>query len=231
MLNSDLISNPTVFLGWFEWREPVTTLTDMCVSLVCIYAVYLFAKYKGQRSNNYYFYRMYFLCFAIGMMSAAWMGHGLVAYFGPEWKVIGWGMSILGYFFLGTASLIEIKPISRGSLFILIKSLFYFQIVAFLFLIITPYTSGFKVAQFAAVTSLIGFILPMHIFNYSKTKKTGSLLIFISFLCGILPAIVYNTQFSFSKWFNYHDISHVLVAINMYITLQGAKRLSMISNH
>ena len=205
-------------------------INDMSISLVCIYAVYKFSKYKGKKSHNYLFYKMYFLCFAIGMMAAAWLGHGLVAYFGIEWKLIGWGMSVLGYFFLGTATLLEIISITQKTALNFIKILFYLQIATFLFLIINPYTSGFKIAQFAAVTSLIGFILPLHVFNYIKTKKSGSLIVFISILCGILPAVVYNTQFSLSKWFNYHDISHVLVAVNMYITFQGAKRLSMIKN-
>jgi hypothetical protein len=96
----------------------------------------------------------------------------------------------------------------------------------YLFLLLNPYTRDFKLAQFGAVTSLIVFILPMHLFNYFKTKRKGSLLISISILCGILPALVYNTQFSFSNWFNYHDLSHVLVAVNMYITYRGVKLLA-----
>jgi len=226
MAANDLILNPTLYLGWFEWREPITTLTDLTVSLICIYAVVSFARHKGQKSKNFFYYQGYFLCFAIGMMSAAWLGHGLVAYVGTEWKVIGWIMSIIGYLFLGNASLIQIKPITPKRNFDIIRALFAVQIVMFLFLILNPFTRNFKIAQIGSIVSLIGFILPMHLYNYSKTKQNGSLLIISAIIFGLIPAIVYNTQFSFSHWFNYHDISHVLVAINMVIIFIGAKHLS-----
>jgi len=230
MATNDLINNPTVYLGWFEWREPITTLTDLLISLICLYAVLSYARYKGKKSNNFIYYQGYFICFSIGMMSAALLGHGLVAYVGTEWKVVGWTISILGYTFLGIASLIQIKLITPKLYFNSIRLLFLLQIAIFLILILNPYTHNFKITQIGSVVSLIGFILPIHIYNYNKTKQNGSLLIVSSIICGLFPAIIYNTQFSISHWFNYHDISHVLVSINMIIIFMGTKRLSMIAD-
>lgn len=226
MVENDLINNPSVYIGWFEWREPITCLTDFAIAMVCLFAFISLTRSSEVRLKGFSYYRAYFLCFALGMTSAAWLGHGLVAYVGVEWKAIGWITSIVGYFFLGTASLIEIRQVANKGLFKALKIAFYAQIALYLFLLLNPYTRDFKLAQFGAVTSLIVFILPMHLFNYFKTKRKGSLLISISILCGILPALVYNTQFSFSNWFNYHDLSHVLVAVNMYITYRGVKLLA-----
>jgi hypothetical protein len=230
MIENEIINNPTVNIGWFEWREPVTCLTDFTIALVCLFAFVTLTRSSSVRLKNFNFYRAYFLCFTLGMTSAAWLGHGLVAYVGVEWKAIGWITSIIGYFFLGTASLMEIKEVTKKSAFRVLNIAFYAQIAVYLFLLLNPYTRDFKLAQLGAVTSLIVFILPMHLHNYFKTKAKGSLLVAISILCGILPAIVYNTQFSISNWFNYHDISHVLVAINMYITYRGVKLLALQSS-
>ena len=105
----DDILNPTIYLGSFEWREPITTLTDFLVAIVAIFGYYKFKSYKGIKSSNFNFFKFYFLCFAVGMTSAAWLGHGLQAYVGPEFKRIGWicGATALLLFGLGSFDLIK----------------------------------------------------------------------------------------------------------------------------
>ena len=38
----DPILNPTLIIGEFEWREPITTLTDSLTGFVCIFAFIIF---------------------------------------------------------------------------------------------------------------------------------------------------------------------------------------------
>ena len=83
------ILNPTIFIGNFEWREPVTTLTDFLVAIVAFLGYLKFRSYKNKKSLSFNYFKYYFLCFAVGMTSAAWFGHGLQAYVGPEFKRIG----------------------------------------------------------------------------------------------------------------------------------------------
>ncbi len=228
MSSVDPILNPTVFIGSFEWREPVTTLTDALVSLVAIYAVIMYSRYKGEKSNNYNFFKAYFICFSFGMMSAAWFGHGLVAYVGVKWKVIGWVFSATGHLFFSLASLMQIRPIIRPSAHNIIKTILFTQYAVFVFLMIHPSFSQFIYTQMSSVFSLIGLILPMQFFNYMKTKEKGSLIITIAILCGLIPGILYNTQFSISRWYNYHDISHTIVAGIMFLMFLGTSRLTML---
>ena len=73
---------------------------------------------------------------------------------------------------------------------------------------------------------MIGFILPMHIFNFLKTKSEGSKAIILAIVYALIPALVYKNQFSISRWFNYHDISHVLMSIFILLMFYASKKLS-----
>lgn len=229
MQPTDLILNPTVFLGSFEWREPITTLTDFLVAIIAFIGFLKFSFYKGEKSVSFSFYKYYFLCFAIGMTSAAWFGHGLQAYVGPEFKRIGWTCSATGLLILAFASLLQIQSEISKKFFQVVRILIISQYILFLFLMLSPQYSDFIYAQLSTTVALVGIVLPMQIFYYRKSRKVGSLIISIAIVYGIVPGAVYNNQISFHRWFNYHDFSHVLVAVFMTTMIIGASRLSMLT--
>jgi hypothetical protein len=92
---------------------------------------------------------------------------------------------------------------------------------------IHPDYTNFKIAQISASVLLIGFVFPIHIFNYSKTKSKGSGLIVLTILYALIPAFTYNNQISISKWFNYHDISHVLMSVFMLLMFFSTRKLCL----
>ena len=227
MLAIDPMTNPTIFLGSFEWRQPITTLTDMLVAFVCIYAVIQFSRFKGEKPENYKYYKAYFVFFTLSMIASSWLGHGLTAYLGPYWRVVGWVLSSVAHLYLGMASLYQIKSAIQPSFYKIIKGFFFLQFFVFAFLILNPLTTHFIYAQLCSVISLVGLIFPMHIFNYIKTKNKGSLIIVLSIVCGFLPALAFNLKFSVSRWFNFQDISHTLMAGIMLIMYFGVSRIAM----
>jgi hypothetical protein len=160
------------------------------------------------------------------MTSAAWFGHGLQAYVGPEFKRIGWVCGASGLLLFGLGSLWKIKSFISSNLYQIIRGLFIGQYLFFVFLMLNPVYSDFIYAQLSSTVSLIAFIFPLQIFNYIKTKSKGGLIIIATILYSIIPGLVYNNQISIDKWFNYHDISHVLMAIFMTSMIIGTFRIS-----
>ncbi len=218
--------NPTIFVGALEWREPITTLTDFLIGLIGFYAFYRLQTYKGEKRENFNLYKYYFLCFAIGMTSAAWFGHALQAYVGPRMKIIGWFMSATGFLCFGWATLIEVKSLIPKWLF---SGLWAWMLIQYLLvagLMIHPDYSNFMIPQINSTVFLIFMILPLHIFNYMTIKSPGSYWIACTIVYGIVPGIAYNSQFSLSRWFNYHDISHCLMAIFIFLMFLGIKRIT-----
>lgn len=222
--NEDVILNPTLWIGSFEWREPITTLTDLLTAFVCFYAFFKFKNYTGNKSISFSYYQYYFLFFALGMASAAWFGHGLQAYVGFNWKIIGWVMSATGFLLLEIGSLNELKSHLPERLSNGFKIIFYVQYIVFVGLMIL--TKDFVIPQVNSTLSLILVVLPLQVYAYSKNKNKAHALVFGAILYGAIPGLVYNNQISLSNWFNYHDISHVLMALFMVAIYIGTSKLS-----
>ena len=227
----DDILNPTIYLGSFEGRDPITTLTDFLVAIVAIFGYYKFKSYKGIKSSNFNFFKFYFLCFAVGMTSAAWLGHGLQAYVGPEFKRIGWICGATALLLFGLGSFDLIKTQFNKTAYKVLKFLFVGQYFSLVFLMLNPSTSDFILAQLSSTLSLIFFIFPIHLYNFLKTKHIGSSYIVLTIFYSIIPGFIYNNQISVNKWFNFHDISHVLMAIFMFLMIIGTSKLSMIKTN
>lgn len=224
--NSDSILNPTVYIGALEVREPVTAVTDFMIAITCGIAFWLLTKSKRERSQSFHYYRGFFLMYAIGMTSAAWLGHGLQAYFGLEWKMLGWFCSMTGQALLAIGSLKEIESAIKPIYAKTIIAALIVQYIVFGAFILYPETRGFQVPQTASVLVLTGFVIPMQLFNYLQNKNIGSMLMITAIIYGIVPGYVYSNQISINKWFNYHDISHVLVVVYMIIMIFAVRKLA-----
>ena len=225
----DPILNPTIYVGDFEWREPITTLTDFLVALVCWAAFYFFSRQKRNESPSFPWFKKYFLIFAIGMTSAAWLGHGLQAYVSQNFKVIGWACGATGLMFLQIGSLKLIENRLSERLKVMLPRWFNLQWLTAISLMFYFLSSGmetaFKVTQINSVLVLWGFVLPIHLISYYREKNKASKIVIIALLYSLVPGIVYSNKLSFSKWFNYHDISHVLMAIFMTLMFLGLYQL------
>jgi hypothetical protein len=215
------ILNPSLFINSFEWREPVTTTTDFMVALAAMYALFRFISFKGEKSKQYKLYQMYFLCFAIGMSCAAFLGHGFQAYISPRWKAIGWTFGATGQLFFIIASINQMRVRWSGKLRSRLKTAVILKYFLFLLLIAVPRTSDFKVVQLSSSLDLIVIIMPLQWLFYKSTGLRGSLFIVLAIIYAIVPGIIYSQQWSISKWFNYHDISHLLMSIFMISMFYG----------
>ena len=74
---------------------------------------------------------------------------------------------------------------------------------------------------------LLGFALPLNIHAYRKTKLNGNLWLLLAINLATFTAFMFNLKWSFSKWFNYHDISHTLMSIVTSFVVIGATKLSV----
>lgn len=229
--NTDPILNPTLHLGFIEWREPVTTLTDFMVALVAMYGFYRFFTYEGEKSTAFKTYQNYFVFLAIGMTSAAFIGHGLQAYLSPAWKAIGWVLSTTGQLFLVLASINQLAYKWSYKLRHYFKTAMLLKYFVFLAMVFIPATRDFRLVQINSSIDLVGIVLPLQFIFYKDTKIQGSLIVIIGLLYAIIPGFIFSNQISLDKWFNYHDISHVLMCIYMFFMFFGTFNMSTHPEH
>ncbi len=227
--NLESILNPTLEMGNFIWTEPVTTLTDFLVALVCLFAVYRFSQIPAdkRRKGVYPLLTGYFILFAIGMTSAAWLGHGFQHYIGPEYKIIGWLCGAAGLLLLQIASLRLAKNKLGSSVYGILLILFMLEWAVVSFLVINPSTRSFVVTQVNSVIALIICVAPLQFINFKRNEDLASRAVMIALAYSVIPGLVYSNQISLGKWFNYHDISHVLMAGFMFLMYKATSRLAL----
>jgi hypothetical protein len=73
---------------------------------------------------------------------------------------------------------------------------------------------------------LLGVVLPFHFYTWYRTRDKGSLITIIAVLVVSCAALIFMNKFSIHRWFNYLDISHVVMAIGAYIFYRGALLLN-----
>jgi hypothetical protein len=224
------ILNPTI--NWFGLtiQEPVTSATDFITSLVCLYS-FLRLTSLGGTGKVYQLLRLYFLTMSVAMGFAAFAGHAFQSYLTTDHKAIGWSFSAVAICVLEIASAEIIKDqlgvrIIRG-----LQTIMILHLAIFMLLLLNSETRNFDMVKASTAIGLIGFVLPIHFYHWYKTRHIGSRWFVIAVLWAMLPAIVFNLEISVSRWFNFHDISHVLMAAYTLILFRGSKRFSNVSEN
>lgn len=223
---------PSVYLGNFRIDEPVTMLTDLVITLVCFYAFVQLGK-KTILSKPQHYLRYYFLMMGFATMIGGIFGHGFLYYFGLNWKLPGWLTSMFAVTLIERASIEQTKDIVRPSILKTMRVANLIELVTFvsltfvtLFFRLLDPRDSFRFVELHTAYGLLLIVLPLQAFVYWKTGNAGSRLFLIGIGCVILTAFVYYFEFAFSKWFNQHDISHLVIAFSSWLFYQGTLRLT-----
>lgn len=216
------ILNPTIEWMGVEIREPVTSATDLLTGIVSITAFILLTLMKSQ-SKVVGYIRAYFLLMATSMAFAATAGHAFQGYLAWEWKMVGWSFGALAICMMEFASITLLEKSLGEKYSRWLKIFAIFHLALFFISIANPETRSFSMVKINSTVGLICIVLPLQAYNYFKHKDTGSGWILFAMLWTLIPAYVYNMEISYSRWLNFHDISHLLMAIYTIYLYFGAK--------
>jgi hypothetical protein len=215
--------NPSIFFGQWEFREPMTTLTDFLVAAVCLHAYWQMGR-QPRLHRVEQLMRGYFLCMGLGTFLGGLIGHGLQAYLGPDWKMLGWGITSLGLTLYALSSIelvsLERSPRYRRAMRHLVVMLYGLLLVA----MALPDTRSFFTVRLFTSLLILGLVLPIHAFLWVKIQNPGSRWVLLSMATAVLTGIVFSSKFAFDRWFNHHDISHLLMAFYSYLLFMAAQR-------
>ncbi len=219
-------SQPSIYISGIRIDEPMTTLTDFLVTAVCLYAFFKLSQHSG-KSRALTYLRTYFLLMALATFFGGLIGHAFLYAFGFAWKLPGWIISMISVAF------IERSAIDYSRIYIKARTVNFFLIVNILELItimsLTLTSLNFKWVEFHSGYGLLGVVLPFHLYIYLKTKDRGSLLMIVAVGIASIAAIIFMTKFSLHTWFNYLDLSHVVMAIGAFVFYKATLRLKTIA--
>ena len=205
--------------------EPVTCLTDLITATVCFFAFTQLQRLDKTEPEHQYF-KYYFLFMGLATTAAGLIGHAFLYLVSFNWKMIGWTFSALAIFSIERSAIHFVKPhldakkVRWLSLINVLQTLIFFTVITI------PATRSFEAVKINSAIGLIGFVLPLHLWSYRRIGHLGHRQVLLAIFAGILPAITFNMEFTIHKWFNYHDISHVLMAMVIFAMYLGARYLA-----
>lgn len=202
--------------------EPVTTLTDLLVSVVCFVAFFRLAK-QARPGNAQLYFRLYFLLMAIATLFGGLIGHAFLYALTFTWKLPGWIMSMLSIALIERSSIERAKPLIDprvGKFFLALNIVELLTVMT-----VTMWTLDFEWVEFHSGYGLLGVVLPFHLYTWYRTRDRGSFIIIIAVLVASCAALVFMNKLSIHEWFNYLDISHTMMAIGAYLFYKGAVKL------
>lgn len=212
------LQNPSIELFGVRVDEPVTFGTDVIFALVGIIGFFKLANKQNQKHVKLYNY--FFLGTGVSALVAGILGHAFMYRFGYEIKIVGWFLGILGTCFAPFAALFHVKENLKPGTFKTLLMLCYAEVlIAIVVLLLAP---SFLVVIFHNIYGLLLMVTVLEWKNYFKTRSTLSYMMVLGVGIAVISILFHTTKISISNWFNYMDISHVFMAISLYVMVKGA---------
>jgi hypothetical protein len=216
------MNQPSIQLAGLQIDEPVTTLTVLIVSFVCFYA-YIRLRLIPVQNRVHFFLRYYFLSMGIATAIGGIIGHAFLYALGFEWKLAGWITSMFSIMLVERASIEYALPLIHSRLGTIFKWINLVELLTFITL--TCLNLNFFFVEAHSAYGLLIVVASLNIYVFMKLKTTGSKLFLIAVFFSAVAALIYMNKWSLSVWFNYNDISHVLMSISALFFYFGARRI------
>jgi uncharacterized protein DUF6962 len=209
--------NPTIYLGALRIDEPVSAITDIIICLVCFYAFYKTKALEAYKPVS--LYRWFFLFTGLSTLVAAIMGHAFLYYFGTNAKIYGWLFGIAGTSFAQFAAMYNTRGLIGESVFkklIFFNSLEVIAVTAMVFI-----TWSFVVVEVHTAYGLLLNVVVLEFINYKKTESSLSIKVIYGIGLAVVAVLCHIFHLACSVWFNHIDLSHIFMALSMYVIYKG----------
>lgn len=208
---------PTIdFLG-LQITEPFTWLTNWLVAAFCLgFSRILFNDKLADAPQK--FWAIFFGFIGLASITGG-TAHGFINYVGQNFHYAAWILTGLAVF---AAELATIQLIENEKLRSVIRIIAYTQLLLFVSSIM--YFQNFNSVRINSAVGLLAVVMPFSLIHYIKNRDRRSALIIIGILSNLLPGFVHAFRISFNEWFNFNDISHIIMIFCFYIMYRGAKQ-------
>lgn len=216
------ILQPSIFIGGLEIGEPVTSITDLMISAMSLYAWWRLGK-SDQKGLTFVFFRIFFLLTGIGTFCGGILGHAFLYKVGPEWKLIGFYTGMLAVAAIERSAILHanrfIKPYV-GKVFLVINML---ELI--IMMIFTTITLHFQFVEYHSAYGMLLVVFGFHLYAYRKSKDPGSLILLWNTPLLLLIVFCFNYPVILHEWFNHRDIAHVLMVISIWLMMHASLRM------
>lgn len=212
--------NPTIYIGDLRIDEPITTLTDLFFIGVCFFAFFKTKHVSNDKGLT--LYRWFFLLTGASTLVAALIGHAFLYYFGTDAKIYGWVTGIFGTSFAQFAALYHVRKTIGESVFKGLLILCFIEVITALVLVFVVWS--FVVVEIHTAFGLVIMVTILENIHYKKTKSQLSLFMIYGVSVAVIAVLCHVFKLAASVWFNHADLSHIFMALSMYLMYKGASK-------
>ena len=215
--------NTSIIIEGIKIMEPVAGLTNFVISAS---GIFIFLRLTGKQTlpilrNQKWPY--FFLCMGVSSFLGA-LTHGSRFYtddttFYVLWltmqAIIGAGVSFAQ---LGTIEYIFSDNKNKR----ILNTVVWIQLA--LFIVVAISMKMFVIVTIHSAVGLLSVFF-VNLFSFKKEKLSGRWIsagVFVT----IITAVVHGTKFSIDKWFNYKDLSHLLIVVSLFLMFIGVKYIN-----
>lgn len=208
-----------ISLFGFKLFEPVTILTNSLITIYGLFAYLRTLSFDHKISRDW---ALFFLWMGLSCLFAS-ITHGVHEQFGDMFLRVSWFIAnsvsfICIYFFYRAASKYSNLQKENSSLQFMNYMVLLWVVVL---LVVTFFLNNFLLVKIHAGIALV-YSLFVHAVTF-RNKRAGSGYIVAGIIISFLSIIVHSLKFSFGEWFNYKDISHVIMLTSMVLLYTGVK--------
>lgn len=212
------MTDTTIYIYDLAIHEPVTALTDFMITFLCF--LFFFCLKNENKIISIKYWKAFFLFFGFSTLVGG-CSHALFAiHEGFAYKSFWIAMQVLNGFAVYSTQQATYNTILKntGSKEIWKKS-YIIQLIVFLIAVLV-----FQNFLVVVLDNAIGLI-PVMILHFRDSKnKRESRFIANGILISFLTAFVHGAKLSLHAYFNFNDISHVLIMISLSVVFLGVSR-------
>lgn len=214
---------PDLILGGLRLGEPVTAFTSLLMAILCLYSWRRLGKAPNAIAQSDYF-RFFFLLMAISAFLGAVVGH-LFLYMLPfAFKIPGWILGMAALAALVQASIWRTIGVLNDQWIHKVSMLNKMALVAGSAWLVG--SLWFPVVEFHAAVGLLGMVFPMEYMLYKKNADVSSRYMLSGIGLLVLAVLFHIGKVSFSIWFSFFDIAHVIMCGAFWCFLKGAESVA-----
>ncbi|MFN0032055.1 MAG: DUF6962 family protein [Flavobacteriales bacterium] len=218
-----MIEITSIDIAGIKILEPVTTLTDLLVTVVCTYAFFHLRSHQHKELKHVKYYRYFFLFMGIATLLGGIIGHGFLYLFSFEWKVPAWIVSMISIALAERAAIMRARPLLHNRLGTFFTYLNVVELATFIF--ISIYTLRFIFVEIHAMYGLLIVVFSFEGYIFLRRRDPGSKKILWAVFLAALAASAHIGKFSIHKWFNYFDLAHILMALSCMVLFKAVKEM------